>query len=734
MRSIFNTCRLPLAAAVLAALAVPLSAQPSGTVEASSGYLDRAAWRFGNHAGVNDKGAVTFLDFSLQSLLVPGSGETGYWRMEAQRLGLETGRLALEAGEQGRQRIRLDYRRLSSYQFDDARTPVRGAGSGTLSLPAGWQASGSGTAGMSKLQENLVDVNLWQRRHSLRLDYQRRLHPAWTLQSEFRRERVNGTRILGAVSGATGGNARAALLPAPVDYQTSIATLGLAYTSTALHWQMGYQGSIFDQGVRALRWPTLYGQHPQWAVGSGFPDGSNQMALEPDNQAHQLSTGASLVLSPSQRLQMDAALGRQRQNAAFLPYTVNPLLAPLVELPRDSLQGRIDTARLDLRLHSRLSKGLNLTSRLAYRDRDNRTTIAPFQRVRGDAVPQQPWSDARLNRPYGLREARAAVDANYRLSSRLRLEGGLEQLHSERSYSEIHRMREITAKFGLRGNLGTSVAVAGEYRHQDRRSDDYIGNRPFLATHVPGSIGADDFENHPLLRKYYLSERERGQARLQTNWQAMPNLNLGAALAWSRDDYPDGFFGLDHSTLQSATLDFSYSTTEHLRINGFWNRDRYRNAQSGRAFRGNVPADVWNPERNWQLTATDRFNTWGLGLGREQLYLRLGAWQLPGRLDLNLDYSHSRSTGSFDNSTGPALASASLPSLGSQLDNLSISLLYAWSSRASVRLAFIHERYHSSDFALDNVGPATVASVLLPGMAAPRYRANWFTLGYRHDF
>jgi MtrB/PioB family decaheme-associated outer membrane protein len=723
-----------LSLAILLYLSVPVHAQTIGSVETSAGYLDRDAWRFGNFTGVNDKGFVPFLDFSLQSLPIPASGDTAYWRVEGQRLGLETGRLAVEAGEQGTQRLRLQYRRLSTYQFDDARTPVRGIGSAALSLPSTWRASGPTTAGMTNLQESLVDMNLWQRRHSLKLDYQRLLHPAWTLQAEFRRERVNGTRVLGAVTGATGGNSRAALLPAPVDYETRIASLGLAYASTQLHWRMAYQGSIFDNGARALTWPTLYGQHPQWAAGSGFPDGRNQMALEPDNHAHQLSSGGSLVLNATHRLQLDAALGRQRQNTPFLPFTVNPALVPEAALPRESLQGRVDIARVDLRLHSRHSPRLNLVTRLNYRDRDNRTSIDAFQRVRGDAVPQQAFADARLNRPYGLSETKAGVDANYRMSSRLRLEGGVEQVRTERTFSETRRMRELTAKIGLRGSLSPAVAVAGELRQQRRRTDDYIGNRPFIATHVPGAIGTDEFENHPLLRKYYLSERDREQGRGHVNWQVLPNLSLGAALAISRDDYPDGFLGLQNSTLRSGTVDFNYAASEHLRIHGFYNADRYYNRQNGRAFRGNVPADAWDVGRNWQVKATDRFNTWGLGLAREQLPLRLGTWQAPGLLDVNLDFSHSRSSGHFDNSTGPALASAPLPALGTRLDNISVSARYAWSAQASVQLAFIHERYHSSDFALNAVAPATVASVLLPGMASPRYRANLATVGYRYDF
>jgi len=727
----------PLLLAVVL-LGVPLGttfgADISGSVEAGSGYLNRDAGRFRNFSGVNDQGFTPFLDFAVQSKPAPASGETCYWRFEGEHLGLAIGRLTAEIGDQGRERLRLQWRSIPTFQFNDARTPVRGAGTVALSLPSSWQASGQTTAGMSTLQENLIDLSLEQKRHSFRLDYRRLLHPAWNVDGEVRREHVSGTRALGAVTGATGGNSRAALLPAPIDYETYTAALGLGFSSRALRLRLGYQGSFFSNAASSLFWPTLYGQHPQWAPGIGFPDGRNQLALEPDNQAHALSLGGSLVLSPSQRLHVDAALGRQRQNQAFMPYTINPTLLQGAALPLTSLDGRIGTARLDLRLSSRPSPGLNLVTRLNYRDRDNRTPIAAFQRVRGDAVVQQDFNDARLNRPYSLSEAKAGVDASYRLGRRLRLESGLEHVRTERTYSETRDMSENILRLGLRGNASDTLALAAEYRHQRRRTDDYVNNRPLVATHVPGTIEAEDFENHPLLRKYYLSARDRDQARLHANWQALSVVSVGAALAFSRDEYPDGFFGLNSSILRSATLDFSYAPGQNLRLSGFYNHDRYENEQSGRAFRGNVPADVQNPARNWFVTASDRFNTLGLGFGREQLPIHFGSTQVPGLLDLNLDLSHSRSSGDFVNSTGPALNSAPLPALATRLDNLTLSARYTWNARSSVRLALIREHYRSEDFALDGVTPATVASVLLLGQASPHYQATWTTLSYRYDF
>lgn len=91
-------------------------------------------------------------------------------------------------------------------------------------------------------------------------------------------------RALGGVTGSSGGNVRAMLLPAPVDYDTRIAGLNLVFYSPEVRWQLGYTGSFFSNGTNALQWPTAFTAHPQWGPGVGYPDGQNQMALEPDNQ------------------------------------------------------------------------------------------------------------------------------------------------------------------------------------------------------------------------------------------------------------------------------------------------------------------------------------------------------------------------------------------------------------------------------------------------------------------
>ncbi len=313
-------CALPIAGATYGPTMV-FAEELNGELEIGAGYLSDDAYQYGNHAGVNEQGLAPLLNLELGAGAEPASGHTGYWRLETERLGLDTHQVILEAAEQGQHRFRLDYREIPRYRFDDALTPLRGVGSTRLNLPPGWEATDATTGGMTRLEESLVEVNLWQRRRSLGLEYQHHLDRQWTLSADFRRETLEGTRALGGATGATGGNVRALLLPAPLDYETQIAALALACTGSGYHWSLGYQGSFFNNRDSALLWPTPFAAHPQWVPGTGYPEGRNQLALEPDNQAHQLRANGGMTLNGSTRLHLDAAVGRQTQDEAFLPYT-----------------------------------------------------------------------------------------------------------------------------------------------------------------------------------------------------------------------------------------------------------------------------------------------------------------------------------------------------------------------------------------------------------------------------
>jgi MtrB/PioB family decaheme-associated outer membrane protein len=725
----------PCASLLLLCLSSGLCAQTTesllGSVEASLGYLDQDAWQFGNHHGVNDRGFTPFINFDL---LLPGLADTDSWHIEAHHLGLSSARLMLKGQFNDNQSVDLNWRQISGYDYKDALTPFQNTPMAEFTLPGNWQVTDNTTAGMTSVAEHLNPVSLKRKRHWLELDYQRNLDEKWALNVDFRRDSVTATQAFGAATGSTGGNVRAVLLAAPVDHQTHQASISLAYLGSRFNWTLDYRGSFFDNTLTSVTWPTAFGQHPQWAAGVGFPDGINRMASEPDNQAHQLSARGNYSFTPYTRLYLDAALGRQSQNQSFLPYTANSSLIVDAPLPMQSLDGRVDTTNLNLRLSSRPLSDLNLIVRLEYRDRDNQTPVAAYQRVVGDAAQQQSFTDARLNRPYSLSKRKANIEASWRLMAATQLQAGYHYTDTRRDYSEITRARENDIRLGFRSHYIETLALAVGYSHQQRRTDDYIGNRPLIQTHVPGTIETEEFENHPLLRKYYLSERDRDSLSLQADWYPQTALSVGAQLSWNQDTYPDGHFGLNSSKLYSVNGNISYITDKDWQLSGFYSFDNYQYQQSGRSFRGFAPAEAFDPQRNWQVSASDDFQTVGFNLERQGFRPAFSDWQAKGTLDLSMSFNHSRSVGEIVNHHGNALQSEPLPDLKTELNTAKLTARYHLSASSSAALTLIRETYDSEDFALDNVAVNTLSNVLLPGQQSPRYQATWLGLSYRYEY
>ncbi len=638
-------------------------------------------------------------------------------------------RLLVEDGDQ--QSLELHYLQNPTDGPGVGQTPYIRNGS-DYQLPANWSATGSSTAGFGQLQESLNPIDLWRERRTLKLSYHRALDPDWQLTAKMRRDQVDGIRALGAVTGATGGNVRAVMLGAPVDRETHTLELGIGHNTQRHRWSLGYLGSFFDNGYDRLTWDTAFDAHPQWGAGTGYPDGRNQIATEPDNQAHQIRALSHWTLAPRTRLLIDGTLGRHSQDQGFLPYTINEALVVSEALPRDSLDGRVDITRLNLRLTHNAGTRLHLTGRMTYQDRDNQTPIEAYQRVRGDVTDQQALEDARLNRPYSRTRQEVSLDANYRLDRDLRLQLGLSQETLKRDYSEVAESDEQELRLGVSSTRFDSLALSLDYRYLRRRGDDYVGNRPLVATYQPGTIAEDDFENHPLLRKYYLADRDRQQWQARADWYISPSVSLGLAAAYNEDDYPGGYFGLQRSDMTSTTVDLTYHPSDNLGLSAYLGRDDYRTDQRGRSFRGSVPADAGNPMRNWQVSARDQYTSAGFNLDWDEVVLAFGQWR--PEVDVALNISRSWTEGRYQTEVGAALMSAPLPAVTSDFDRIEASVRHALNDRTWVYLALEWEYYRHRDFAWDGVELDAMNGVLLMGEGGAGYRQTWAHLGYRYRF
>lgn len=703
------------------------------TLEFGAGYVSDDALRFGRYRGLEQQGGFGLLNIDYLRRGPHDGDSADYLRFQGNRLGLDSREAAVEFGRQGNFRVRVDYSQIPTFRGGPTQTIFEGVGSSNLTLPAGWIAAGT-TAGMTRLLPSLHEVELGQERRRVGVGIDKILPGRWELSAGFRNEDRDGLKSIGAVIGNSGGNPRAVLLPEPIDYQTREFDAAARYNGRKTQFELRYYLSLFDNANDALTWQNPFAAIAGWAPSAGFPTGQGSLGLAPDNRFHQVSALGGYNLSERTRISADVALGRMTQDQAFLPYTVNPTLAASIvqPLPRASLDGRIDTTVVNLRLVSRPSADLHWSASYRYDDRDNRTPRDEYVYIGGDSQTQAASSTSnrrRFNHPYSFREQRLRFDAGYRLGAQTRLSASAERRETDRTYSERERAEEDTFTAALDRSFGDRVEATLRLSRAERDGSTYHGNEPFLSGYAPGYIATvpGQWENAPALRKYFLADRRRDLATLRVAVTPSERWSIGLDASHTDEDYRSSELGLTAASIGAYSADVAFTPHADWSFHGFYTREDFDFDQVGQSIRSgaNRLVDAVDPARRWTARHGDRVDTAGLGF----------RWKpRPARYTFGADYVQARSDGDIVVTVGSALTAAPLPPNITRMDSLSLygerRLRSDWSMRAS----YWYERYRSTDWALDGVAANQLANVILLAEESPDYRVHVITLSLLYRF
>jgi MtrB/PioB family decaheme-associated outer membrane protein len=679
-------------------------------------YLDQDSYRFGKYSGLKDKGWYAVADFRLEKRPVWDSGDTVRWRLQGWRLGLASRRLLFDYNDQGTQKLRFDYRQFPNNRFSDGLIPYREQSPGLWNLAPGWEVApgSSDTTGFTNLQASLVNLKVDTNRRRMDLNYDRKLGSRWVLDIDLRNEVKKGTRSFGGIFGYTGGNPRGVILAAPVDWHTNTVEAMFRYTSGTAQFGAGFYGSFFSNDEKTLTFQNAYGRQDQWAKSVSYPGAQGRIALEPGNHYLQFKAYGGINLTPTARITADFSRGVMKQNNNLLPYTVNPDLVVYQPVPLTSLDAKVTTTMLNVRLTSQLARRLGLRVNYRHDERDNKTQREVYPYIGADSQNQRPYEEGRINLPYSYTRNEGDVVATWRVVRATRLRFGVEYKDYERDYMEVANSHEFTWLAGVILRAWSMGSLNFDYRNSSRNIDRYNGNVPLIASHVPGTIGSDEWENHPLLRKYFLTARDRNEYRLRADLMPMPELNLGFAISQAKDTYDDQYFGLNEAKVSSWTVDGGWYPRENISLTGFYTNDRYDSSQSGRQF--NPFGGVDNPDRDWWADINDRVNTWNAAITFSDMGDGMG-WK---GLDVGADYTYSN-TKSHIVVTAVTIETAPLPDLVSRMQSFSFWASLQTSERSSIRLTAEKADLKSRDWGLDNVVPDSLANVLLLGESAANY-------------
>jgi MtrB/PioB family decaheme-associated outer membrane protein len=651
----------------------------SGEVEGGAGYVSEDSYKFGEYNGLKDDGAFLIGNATARYR----DENAGYLDLRARNLGLDTRSVDIEGGRQGNYRLFLNYDEIPHYISDSARTPYRGNGHDSLTLPSNWVPAGS-TAGMTELDASLQGVDLDTKRKRLGLGVS--IIPArkWETSVNVRHEVKDGQK---ASAGSFFFNA--AQLVEPVDYVTNEVEVAATYTTRKWQTRVAYYGSFFNNHNDSLTWQNAYNP-----IVPGQTDG--QLALAPDNQFNQILLSSGYQLSERTRINGDIAIGRMKQNEDLLNATTNPNIT--VALPESSAHAKVDTLTANLKADSAVTNKLRLNAAWRYNDRDNKTPRKNWAWVSNDAFV----NTARKNQTYSFKDNTLNLGADYRFDKETRLSGGYEYEKKDFTHQEVDNTKENTFWGKVSVRASENFDLAFKAAHADR---DNSGYNPVSETEPP---------ENPLMRKYNLADRKRNSGGITAGFVPHERVSISMSADYAKDDYSNSDLGLTESHEVSVNTDASVILTEDTSLHLFAGRQRIKSKQAG--------SQTFS-DPDWFAKNDDTIDTFGIGV-KHQL--------IRNKLDVGADYvlSHSKGEVSVDNGT----SAPDFPDLKTDLNTLKLYADYRLKENMTVHTAYWYERYDSKDWMLDGVEPDTIPNVISFGEDSPEYHVHAVMMSLRYRF
>jgi len=753
----------------------------SDFVEIGGGYSSENSYQFGEYSGLVDSG-TTAQDKSFGFILGNFNtrkrfGESaGYLNAWGYNLGQTSRQLGIEGGQQGKYWLSAGYDQLTRYQYQDTYFIHQGLGGSTLILPPGFTGITAGAnqppANVGAITPFLYNYGIQQERDVAKLGGGFYLGPNWKFSVDYRQDKLDGEKLIGAVMGNSGGNPRAAVLPYELNatmqqIEARVSWLGKQGQANLTYWY-----SKYDNDAGSLTWQNPYGN--QWgapcapgAGGCAFPTGFGRLGLYPSNDSWQIQATGAWNFTPKYRLTGTASYGVMSQDESFLPYTINGPAIPggptqipgtgLVvntPLPRTSLDGEIKKTLFDVTFTARPIQKLSLKANYQYKHYDNNTSQNYYSYIGGDTTDQTaipPGTDpntinnARIRRNLtpGIKENLFKVDADYQIMSRTLLRGWYQytKIDYEEASQEL-RSDTDNNQFGVSVRRIMSEMLTGslKYQRDQRRGSDFSTFRPYAASYTAARVAAAPLDNIPTTRQFFVADYDRNLYEATATFSPWERTSFGLRADYYNIDfkgpdcgslgdqtvpgviYPPQCLGRNSANGTSFNVDGSYVIAEGFNVFAFYTWQQYQTQQNSRSF--NNTAASANVDNNWGVKMTYSDNTFGLGLNFKPANKK---W------DAGLLYTYNNGTGEYDYAVGPNIPQViPVPNTTVKSNQIQLYAKYQYSKNILLRFNYWYQNLRTNDWAYDGVTPVSSNNYLATGHQSPDYNTNvfGFTVSY----
>ncbi len=663
------------------------------------GYLSDDAVKFGEYNSLDESGPVVIGNIDLlQREAYDGDDHARYLKFSAKNLGTESREAELEYGRQGDYRIKLSVDQTEKQYSHSFVTPYDLTDPTDLKLPTPTYRVGDVDAA-DFLKSNSLGV----RRDSWAVAYQKAFSKGWTASADVSRELKRGSKDYGFYAGSP------QIIPEPIDYRTSQVTLGVEHATSKSQYQIKYYLSQFENEKSVLNLES---------AGNGS---DNAMQLPPDNAFHQLSLNGNYRFTNRTRGTVYTSYSRGTQDEELLtlskgvvnstiddgdPATPDGSFAPTsVDITRDTLI-------MQLGLSSQLSRGVSLSGKYRYEEKDVELqdvayawTILdlPFQR----GVAQTLEMDSEKHR--------FNLDSAIRLPMMAKLKLGYEFEQIERSSVDQEETEEHTLKAKLKlptvAGLMSSIDIARSNRDGQAV---YDPNASKNIIHVGGPDSPN--QNAAGSQKYNLADRERDQLGVNLSYAITSQVQVGASARMTADDYNKAVYGLQSSDQDAYSLDLSYAPSQSYSMHLYYGLQDlgYRQASARKGV-------------DWFLDTEDQSHLIGTDVKFSVI---------PNRLDMTVGYRYTQSVAEIHHSVSSGTTPTPLPDLETEIHTFEVMGEYHLDAHSSVKAQYLYENYDSANWATDNIGPLGTSSTtyLAAGLESPNHELHYVGLTYKRAF
>ena len=694
-----------------------------------------------------DYGSGAVLSHFNLGLERPGTGH--YFDFSAGAAGRGDQHYRATAGRYGDFRTSLYYTQAPRLFTDRARTVFRGAGTGSLTLPAGLTPGNNTAAQVDAALQSAPFFELGFNRKNAGLEFDAAPGTDWRVFARYNQERRNGTRPFGGASGYPGSPLVETI--EPIDYKTHNVTAGVQWSGERQQANLGYSGSFFRNAIDTLTW-----ENPL-VVGDPAVLRRSRMDLYPDNGFHNLKLDLATALPARGRLSGGVSLGRMTQDDALIPHTINSGVLPgappvdlsgwntAAALSRPTANARIDTRLLHLDGSFSPAQDLSLRARLRHYEEDNKTRYTAFNPLTGEfgylgldgannsnIVPGLFRVPVR-SIPFEQRKDNYGIEGDYRVLRHTNVTLGYEREHNRLTHRELGSTEEGRWRAALSNRDIEWATVRLSYEQAKRTGDGYDFN-PNSVYYGAGVIGAP--ATLAELRKYDIADRRQQIVNARVNFLVARDMDFAASARYVDNDYGAAYGRLDEE-IAGLNLEWNWQPRPGASTYAYYGFQRVRNRMasiSDDALAGspNAGGPVYPLANRWEEESRDDAHTVGLGFRyafpRATLESAYAWHHAPSRVS----YGYASPGALAGGAAAAAEAGAGMPDMLFRQQTLETSLRISLGKDTALRLFHRYEHVRIEDWHYDGLPLVLGGEAVFLGAGPRNYSAHLIGVFYQY--